>query len=654
MKELLKTLNSTKWIQEIESQGKIFLVGGCVRDFFTKAQSKDIDLVVEGIDVADLIEILKKHGKCDLVGESFAVIKFKDPNIADDFDISVCRTDKKIGAGHKGFEIISNKNISIGEDLFRRDFTINSIAIAMDGAILDPFDGIKDITNRIIHATNPNAFVDDALRIVRAVQFAARFKFRISDETLTMMSKNIDLLKDITGERIIEEFTKIINKHGSVEIAFKTLCNIGFFETFGIKTNKTMSIHDENFKTLGDLMYLLLFFENDILQIAANRFKCDNDTKKQILALIKMHELMENGIAAELIAAAMVKTTKDAFKLGSVFSNVKEILDLMESGKMVAKITDLKITGDDIKTFGIEGEAIGKTLNTLFEMVLFGHIVNDHSVLMKVVEQTKTKWGKELHKRTEDLQISIADNEESVRLIDEQIQTLKDKRKIVVSRVKDANKRLLTANEEYRFYLVSDYLKTKVAEESAKEHLSKLVKQYEGRDISEKHLTFDQYFKVLELRKANDPVLQRSALKSSNGPVKYEINDPVWYRTKLNNRVEDLTGWISKKRKDGTYEVTTHVGLVFDKVSVGWMSGIRKRIVKDLSHIEVPAEIKAMDTKKLLKEFKSCPTCHYHRGYVWIGNKQYDPEVIKAELNTRENIPNKNTKKFLNKKEWRK
>ena len=140
----IQTLKNSDFIKDIISNNwKPYLVGGCVRDFILGLVPNDIDIIIVGCDKPELIELLKKYGKANLVGESFGVIKFYHKG--EIYDISTPRFDKKIGDGHKGFEIITNKNITLEEDLLRRDITINSIAMDLNGNFIDPFNGIKDL-----------------------------------------------------------------------------------------------------------------------------------------------------------------------------------------------------------------------------------------------------------------------------------------------------------------------------------------------------------------------------------------------------------------------------------------------------------------------------------------------------------------------------
>lgn len=208
------SLKNTNFIQEIIKRGwSPYLVGGCVRDYLMNKKSKDIDIIIIGCEKTELIELLSKYGKPDLVGVSFAVIKYH--HNGDIYDISTPRTEKKIGDGHKGFEIISNKNITLEQDLFRRDLTINSIAMNFDGIFIDPFDGREDIKNKIIKITNPDAFTDDPLRILRVCRFASRLGFIIDKNTSILMTKIKPFISQLSQERIHEEWNKVIEHAGT-------------------------------------------------------------------------------------------------------------------------------------------------------------------------------------------------------------------------------------------------------------------------------------------------------------------------------------------------------------------------------------------------------------------------------------------------------
>jgi len=208
----IMSLNDLPFKQEIEGLGaKIYSVGGAVRDEFLGKESKDLDILITGIPMDNLEQLLSKYGRVDAVGKSFGVIKFKPKGSTEDIDIAIPRTEVPTGAGgHKGFDVKSDHTLPIEDDLKRRDLTINAIAKDSEGNIIDPFGGVEDLKNKIIRAVDPNAFNDDPLRMLRAVQFSARFGFTIEPNTMEMIKQTADKVKTISPERVIIEFEKIV------------------------------------------------------------------------------------------------------------------------------------------------------------------------------------------------------------------------------------------------------------------------------------------------------------------------------------------------------------------------------------------------------------------------------------------------------------
>ena len=159
------------------------LVGGCVRDYFLNIPVKDYDVEIFGIDCFDTIEnSLKKFGSVKLVGKSFGVLTLRVDNY--DFDFALPRREKKVGNSHQDFEIITNANLSFKEAAMRRDFTINAIGYDFfNKEFLDPFDGLSDLKARVIKHIDDNTFIEDSLRVYRAVGFASRFNFKLEEKT---------------------------------------------------------------------------------------------------------------------------------------------------------------------------------------------------------------------------------------------------------------------------------------------------------------------------------------------------------------------------------------------------------------------------------------------------------------------------------------
>lgn len=210
----INTIKSYSFFREIrQAGGEIYLVGGCVRDLILKRPIKDLDVVVRLIPMNDLIKVLKKCGKTNLVGKSFGIIKFHPNENRDlEIDIALPRQEISTGVGHKDFDVKFDENLNIEKDLMRRDFTINAMAqnLASD-ELLDPAEGRSHLEKKEIHTVFEDSFVDDPLRLLRAVQFASRFGFQIAKKTFEEMEKHAALIKTVAPERVILEIRKLFD-----------------------------------------------------------------------------------------------------------------------------------------------------------------------------------------------------------------------------------------------------------------------------------------------------------------------------------------------------------------------------------------------------------------------------------------------------------
>jgi tRNA nucleotidyltransferase (CCA-adding enzyme) len=186
-----------------QSGGRALIVGGWVRDRLMGRESKDVDIEVYGIDAARLRELLERHGRVELVGESFQVFKLGD------IDVSIPRRESKSGRGHRAFEVTGDPAMAPEDAARRRDFRINAIAWdPLTDEYVDPFDGRTDIARRLLRVVDPERFADDSLRVLRAVQFAARLGFTLDDEA-SRLCRAIPL-DDLPAERIWSEFDKLL------------------------------------------------------------------------------------------------------------------------------------------------------------------------------------------------------------------------------------------------------------------------------------------------------------------------------------------------------------------------------------------------------------------------------------------------------------
>ena len=195
--------------------GDVFAVGGRVRDEFrarldgVERPPKDLDYVVAGLSEADLLTALRAVGRVDVVGASFAVLKFR--NAAGEADIALPRRERSTGVGHKDFAVEAGPDVPLEEDLGRRDFRMNMIARRLaDGAIVDPHGGVADIRAARIDIVREATFEEDPLRLLRAAQFAARFGYTTTQRTEAAMRASAALVTTVSAERIGEEIVKLL------------------------------------------------------------------------------------------------------------------------------------------------------------------------------------------------------------------------------------------------------------------------------------------------------------------------------------------------------------------------------------------------------------------------------------------------------------
>jgi tRNA nucleotidyltransferase (CCA-adding enzyme) len=204
-----------------DAGGRALLVGGCVRDRLMGREAKDWDVEVYGVEPAHLRELLGRFGRVNVVGEAFTVYK-----LGLDLDVSLPRRERKTGRGHRAFYIEGDPSMSFEDAARRRDFTVNAILEdPLDGEIIDPFGGRTDIERKLLRAVSPETFVEDSLRVLRAAQFAARFRFDVEPATVELC-RTIDLT-DLPAERVWGELEKILLAAPEPSIGFRLLDELG-------------------------------------------------------------------------------------------------------------------------------------------------------------------------------------------------------------------------------------------------------------------------------------------------------------------------------------------------------------------------------------------------------------------------------------------
>jgi tRNA nucleotidyltransferase (CCA-adding enzyme) len=183
--------------------GRALVVGGWVRDRLLGLTSKDIDVEVYGIAAAPLRLLLDRIGRVETIGEAFTVYKIGE------IDVALPRRESKTGRGHRGFLVEGDSSMSVDDASRRRDFTINAISWdPLTQEYLDPRGGRADLDARVLRVVDPATFADDSLRVLRAMQFVARFELSALPETVEIC--RAIPLDDLPPERIWAEFEKLL------------------------------------------------------------------------------------------------------------------------------------------------------------------------------------------------------------------------------------------------------------------------------------------------------------------------------------------------------------------------------------------------------------------------------------------------------------
>jgi len=318
----------------IEKGGRVFLVGGVVRDLYynfiynTKKEINDIDILVSNIKLENLIDVLKKFGKISEVGKSFGIISFVWKKNGKTYEIALPRRETSTGSGYRDFKIDYDSNIPIQDDFNRRDATINAMAIELFNSdyieninelkldkIIDYNGGENDIKNRLWRCVGKpeERFLEDPTRILRAIRQSVELDFKIEENTLNGIKSCSNLIKTLIPQSYVRLFTEILRmiKHQNYKNGISLLFDCNIIQNLQLDTiilndnkdiiiNKFKNIKKEDF--LLKLCCLLLIQNlqldtiilNDNKDIIINKFK---NIKKEdfllklcCLLLIKNHD----------------------------------------------------------------------------------------------------------------------------------------------------------------------------------------------------------------------------------------------------------------------------------------------------------------------------------------------------------------------------
>lgn len=422
-----------------------FLIGGSVRDYIMNIPIGDIDITTNATPTEvekvfkdfRVIETGIKHG-------TVTVLIDNEP-----IEITTYRSESPYSDNRHPDSVAFSKKLS--DDVVRRDFTMNGIAFDFQEGFIDLVGGIEDINNGIIRCIGDaeTRFCEDALRILRALRFSAVLGFAVEGETKSAIHKCKALLKNISTERIKDEFSKLICGKNAYNVLLEYADVISVFipeaeksigfeqlnrhHCFDVYTHSVTAL-DKSQPSL--VVRLALFFHDigkpvvahfdeegeqhyyghpkvsaDITEEILTRLRFDNDTKNKVVALVRLHDspivLDDNqGPSKKRLKRIMSQIGKDLtydlieikrcdnsaqkpeyFRGDDFYKAVYAVLGEIINGNECFSVKDLKIDGNDLIAAGFKGKAIGKALEKCLDAVIEGKVQNQKDKLLKYIEK---------------------------------------------------------------------------------------------------------------------------------------------------------------------------------------------------------------------------------------------------------------------------
>lgn len=435
----IKVPNDVKYILNklIENNFEAYIVGGCVRDIILNKEPKDYDITTS----AKPEEVIKLFDKVILTGIKHGTVTVVLNN--ENYEVTTFRIDGEYRDQRHPKEV--KFVTSLREDLSRRDFTVNAMAYNDIDGFKDYFNGLNDLKNKIIKTVgNPEKrFLEDALRMLRAIRFSAQLNFEIEEETFNAIKNLKDNIINISKERIREEFNKIIiynprkidilRECGLLEFIIKEMKNAYDFnqnnmyhvndlymDTIICMENIDAKLHLRLAMLLHDLGKLetkttdekgISYFyghEKHSIEIAKKVLKelrYDNDTVEKVLILIKYHDYpLNNKVSVkrllnkigEELAYDLIKVKRaDILGKNSLYKeaqlknllDVKKCLNNIIENKECFDIKTLKISGNELIKIGLKGKEIGEMLNYLLDMVMTDKAINNTEELIRLAKE---------------------------------------------------------------------------------------------------------------------------------------------------------------------------------------------------------------------------------------------------------------------------
>ncbi len=220
-----------------EQNGRLYVVGGAVRDELLGGTPKDIDLEVHGLTVEQTEGCLAEFGKTEMTGKSFGTYKL--PVAGGVIEVALPRRDSQVGPKHTDVSVDIQPDLGITEAARRREFTIGAIyKDVLTGAIYDPFHGIDDLERHILRMVDGKTFGDDPLRVLRGIRHAARFHLTVESETMRLMKTMVDQLGVLPKDRLREEWVRLLTEPTKPSIGIELARELGIFSRWHFELEK--------------------------------------------------------------------------------------------------------------------------------------------------------------------------------------------------------------------------------------------------------------------------------------------------------------------------------------------------------------------------------------------------------------------------------
>ncbi len=383
-----------------------FAVGGCIRDSIMGREPKDWDIATSALP--EQVKNLFRYTVDTGVRHGTVTVVIDKKN----YEVTTYRIDGKYSDSRRPDNVTYTSDLT--EDLLRRDFTMNAIAYNEFLGLVDPFNGIADIKNRIIRGVG-NAdlrFKEDALRMLRAIRFSAQLGFDIEEDTFKAVLANASLIANISVERIRDEFVKLIMSDNP--------CHLQLFYDTGLVIFISRQLDDclkanmdriiANIKQapadLPSRLSVIFLNEGNLTFENLKHLRFDNNTIKETIMLVEwvnkhigddfysIRKTLSVIGKENLSKVIALKKIIEGGSYGSV-KYLDSLVDKIENiilSKDCILIKGLKINGNDLKDLGItNGKRIGEILNSLFDSVLKNPELNDREYLLDYAGQLKNE-----------------------------------------------------------------------------------------------------------------------------------------------------------------------------------------------------------------------------------------------------------------------